>query len=63
MDDVKSAWLLRLGLHTCYNGSNKGQQYREVERIPKILPQFRLHSATRVHKVGIASKRRSDILR
>ena len=23
-DDVKSAWLLRLGLHTCYNGWNKG---------------------------------------
>ena len=63
MDDVKSAWLLRLGLHTCYNGRNKGQQYREVERIPKIRPQFRLYSATRVHKGGIASKRRSAILR
>ena len=40
-DDVKSAWLLHLGLHTCYNGRNKGQQYREVEQIPKIRPQFR----------------------
>jgi hypothetical protein len=62
-DDVKSAWRLRLGLHTCYNGRNKGQQYREVELIPKIRPQFRLQSATRLHEGGIASKRRSDILR
>ena len=23
-DDVKSAWLLRPGLHTCYNGEYKG---------------------------------------
>jgi len=41
-DDVKSAWRLHPGLHTCYNGRNKGQQYREVELIPKIRPQFRL---------------------
>ena len=23
MDDVKSSWPLRVGLHTCYNGSDK----------------------------------------
>jgi len=34
-DDVKSAWPLRLGPHTCYNGHYKGLQYRKVEPIPK----------------------------
>ena len=34
-DDVKSAWLLRLGLHTRYNGRYNGQPRREAERIPK----------------------------
>ena len=34
-DDVKSAWPLCLGLHTCYNGRYKRQQSREVEQIPK----------------------------
>ncbi len=24
VDDVKSSWPLRVGLHTCYNGSDKG---------------------------------------
>ena len=24
MDDVKSSWPLRVGLHTCYNGSDNG---------------------------------------
>ncbi len=38
MDDVKSSWPLRPGLHTCYNGVYKEQQYREVEQILKILP-------------------------
>ena len=33
-DDVKSACPLRLGLHTSYNGKDKGQQNCEVERIP-----------------------------
>jgi hypothetical protein len=36
-DDVKSSWPLRDGLHTCYNGKYRGQQYREVERIPQSL--------------------------
>ncbi len=35
MDDVKSAWPLRLGLHTCYNGWYNGQQTRKEEPIPK----------------------------
>jgi len=34
-DDVKSAWPLCPGLHTCYNGRYKGTQYREVEQIHK----------------------------
>ena len=34
-DDVKSSCPLRSGLHTYYNGENKGKQYREVEQNPK----------------------------
>jgi hypothetical protein len=34
-DDVKSSWPLWAGLHTCYNGSDKGKQNCKVERIPK----------------------------
>ncbi len=37
-DDVKSVWLLRPGLHTCYNGWYNGTQYREVEQILKANP-------------------------
>ena len=33
-DDVKSAWLLRLGLHTRYNGQYKGLQRSDPELIP-----------------------------
>ena len=29
-DDVKSSWPLRPGLHTCYNGKDKGLLSREV---------------------------------
>ena len=28
-DDVKSSWPLRVGLHTCYNGGDRGQRPRE----------------------------------
>ena len=35
VDDVKSAWLLRLGLHTWYNGMYKELQYSNVELIFK----------------------------
>ncbi len=34
-DDVKSAWLLRLGLHTRYNGRDNAQRPREGQRIAK----------------------------
>ena len=33
-DDVKSSCPLRPGLHTYYNGANKGKRNREVEQIP-----------------------------
>ncbi len=33
-DDVKSSCPLRSGLHTYYNGENKGKPSREAERIP-----------------------------
>ena len=41
-DDVKSSCPLWFGLHTCYNGVNKGKQSREAEQIPKITSQFGL---------------------
>ena len=62
-DDVKSSWPLCPGLHTCYNGVDRGTQTREGELIPKSTPQFRLKAATRLHEVGIASNRRSATLR
>ena len=34
-DDVKSSCLLRLGLHTCYNGVYRGERGREAEQILK----------------------------
>ena len=61
-DDVKSVWPLCLGLHTCYNGHDKGQLTREGELIPKKWPQFGLEAATRLHEVGIASNGRSATL-
>ena len=30
-DDVKSSWLLRVGLHTCYNGNYRERRSREAE--------------------------------
>ena len=35
VDDVKSSWPLRAGLHTCYNGGDRGKPGREAEPIPK----------------------------
>ena len=58
-DDVKSSWPLCPGLHTCYNGVDKGTQAREREPIPKNAAQFRLKAATRLREVGIASNRGS----
>lgn len=37
-DNVKSSWPLWAGLHTCYNGSDKGRQWCESERILKNYP-------------------------
>ena len=34
-DDVKSAWPLCPGLHTCYNGWYRTKQDRKVEQIAK----------------------------
>src|SRR4029079_5929205 len=34
-DDVKSSWPLRVGLHTCYNGGDRGQLLRQEKLIPK----------------------------
>ena len=59
MDDVKSSCPLRLGLHTYYNGRDRGLQARESKLISKTRPQFRLQAATRLHEGGIASNRRS----
>ena len=56
-DDVKSSWSLCPGLHTCYNGSYRGERSRDVERISEKLPKFGLRSATRPHEAGIASNR------
>ena len=58
-DDVKSSWPLCLGLHTCYNGVNKGMPTRERERTPENTPQFRSEVATHLREVGIASNRGS----
>ncbi len=62
-DDVKSSWPLCLGMHTCYNGRNKGMQDREVEQIPENRPQFGLEAEIRLHEVGIASNRVSATTR
>src|SRR5947207_10904901 len=58
-DDVKSAWPLCLGLHTCYNGRYKPLQARKGELIGESRSQFGLSAATRRHEVGIASNRGS----
>ncbi|EFE75472.1 conserved hypothetical protein, partial [Streptomyces filamentosus NRRL 15998] len=62
-DDVKSSCPLCLGLHTCYNGRYNELRCREAERISKSRSQFGLGSATRPHEVGVASNRRSALLR
>ena len=41
-DDVKSSCPLCLGLHTCYNGVNKGKQEGDLKQISKITSQFGL---------------------
>ena len=34
-DDVKSSWPLQVGLHACYNGSDKGMLRGDLEQILK----------------------------
>src|SRR3546814_4962656 len=62
-DDVKSSWPLRPGLHTNYNGKDRGLQTREGKPIPETSPQSGSESATRLREVEIASNRRSALLR
>ncbi len=62
-DDVKSSWPLCPGLHTCYNGEDKGTLPGDRMQISKTSSQFRLQAATRLHEAGIASNRRSATLR
>src|ERR1019366_932961 len=62
-DDVKSAWPLRPGLHTCYNGQYRGQLPGNRMPISKSCSQFGSGSATRPREVGFASNRRSAMLR
>src|SRR6476619_5623628 len=62
-DEVKSACPLRPGLQTCYNARYKGLRSRKGERIPESRAQFGSGSATRPREVGVASNRRSALLR
>ena len=62
-DDVKSAWLLHPGLLARYNGQYRPLQNREVELIGQSCPQYGLQAATRLHEAGVASNRRSALLR
>src|ERR1700748_2496715 len=41
-DDVKSSWPLCPGLHTCYNGGDKGTLPGDRMQISKTPSQFRL---------------------
>src|SRR6202000_496026 len=41
-DDVKSSWPLCPGLHTCYNGEDKGKLPGDRTQISKTSSQFRL---------------------
>ncbi len=34
-DDVKSSWPLQVGLHTCYNGGDRGMQKGNLSQISK----------------------------
>ena len=62
-DDVKSVLPLRPGLEACYNGRYSELQHSDVKLISKSRSQFGLKSAIRLHEVGIASNRGSDIPR
>ncbi len=52
-----------LGYTHATMGRNNWLRSREAEPIRENYPQFRLQAATRLHEVGVASNRRSAILR
>ena len=54
-EDVTPSWPLRLGLHTCYNGSYKAKQNREVKQNATKLPKLKLKAGTQLHEVAIAN--------
>jgi hypothetical protein len=58
-DDVKSAWPLCPGRHTCYNGADKGLPSGNTELIPETASQWGLRAAIRPHERGIGSNRGS----
>ena len=59
-DDVKSSCPLYSGLHTCYNGLNRGWRDRKIKLIPQIRSQFGLQIAIHLHEAGVASNRGSE---
>ena len=59
-DDVKSSCPLCLGLHTCYNGCNKGKRPCKRKRISEKQSQFGLWAATRPHEVGLQTSIRTE---
>ena len=59
--DQHGPWCL--GLHAWYNGHDNGSRRGNPEPILQTWPKFGLRAATRPHEVGIASNRRSAILR
>ncbi len=62
--DVKSAWSLYPGLHTCYNEQpQRALLDRKIKQIPQICSQWGLRSATRPHERGIGSNRGSAMPR
>jgi hypothetical protein len=56
-DDVKSAWLLRLGQHTRYNGQHSAWRPGNGKLIVQSWPQCRSGAATRPREAGVASNR------
>ena len=55
-DDVKSSCPLCPGLHTYYNGMDRGKRNREVERNPKSIPQFGLPACMKSESLVIAGQ-------
>ena len=63
-DDARSAWPSdALGYTHATMARTMGCQRASGSQSHQNAPQFRLESATRLHEVGIASKRKSAMLR